>query len=205
MKRLRWGVNREPAVSLPGPDHPNTRLVVQQLLGIARAGRRALVAGRMSEAKYYRDFCSNQLWRLAVDGVTEDGQLRWDGAKYETRLPGRLSSEAARRIRESPELARSAQGALQNRVACDHVVPRNCVSEALIRPDGLDLEDEDAARAFLVAHAEVAILSPEENARLDALGLTSRMPARWWDAPAAEKVRHVLARYEDAGIVVTRA
>jgi hypothetical protein len=158
----------------------------------------------MSEAKYYRDFCSHLIWRLAVDGLTADGQLRWDGAKYETRLPGRLSSEAARRIRESPELAGSAQGALQNKVACDHVVPRNCVSETLIRPDWFDLEDEVSVRAFLFAHAEVAILSPDENERLDAIGLTSKMPARWWEAPAAEKVRHVFARYEDAGIVVRR-
>jgi hypothetical protein len=204
VRRLNWGVNRNPAVALPGPDHPNTRLVTALILNCAKMGRAALARNWPSEAKYYRDLCSQLIWRLAVDGTTCDGQLRWDGAKYETRLRGRLSSEAARKIRESPEFVRAVQGALENRVACDHVVPRNCVAEALIRPDWFDLEDEEAVQTFLVAHAGIAVLSPEENFRLDRLGLTSRMPVCWWDASAADKPRHVFARYEAAGIVVSR-
>ena len=201
--RIRWPQLRDPAVSLPGPDHPNTIRVAGHIIDHARAGRKALAAAQMSEAKYHRDFCSWLLWRLGVDGITSDGQLRYDAAKYETRLPGRLSTEAARAVRESPSFARRAQGALGIHVACDHIVPRNCVAEALISPGWIDLDDEAVARAFVITHAEVAILSPEENLRLQKAGWESDIPDVWWNAPIQEKQEHRMARYEAIGLVVT--
>ncbi len=53
---------------------------------------------------------------------------------------------------------RRAQGALANHLACDHVVPRNCVAEALIRDEWIDLGGADACQELIPTHAEVAIL-----------------------------------------------
>lgn len=114
--------------------------------------------------------------------VTSDGQLRCDGAKYETRLPGRLSSAVARVIRESPELRNRAQGGLQNHVACDHIVPRNCVAEAPISPEGIPHDAPAFAPDFIIAHADVAILSSEVDLRLRRAGWQSDIPASWWEA-----------------------
>jgi hypothetical protein len=90
------------AVSLLPPDHPNVARVTSQILDHARAGEEEFSVRRMTEAKFDRDCCGLLIWRLAVDGLTADGQLRWDATKYETRLARRLSSKAAREIRESP-------------------------------------------------------------------------------------------------------
>jgi hypothetical protein len=70
------------------------------------------------------------------------------------------------------------RSALMNALSCDHIVPRSCVAEALISPAWLDLDDVPFVREFVVALAEVAILSPEENARLDAGGWQSAAPSR---------------------------
>lgn len=95
MVRVDWRQAREPAVALPGRDHPNTIRVADHVLDRARAGRFALERGRLTEAKYHRDNCSVLPWRLGVDGLTGDGQLRFDAAKYETRVSWLLASEAS--------------------------------------------------------------------------------------------------------------
>lgn len=204
MKRFAWPRVTAPAVTLVPPDHPNITRVVAQILDHARAGRGAFLVKRFTEAKYHRDCCSLLIWRLAVDGITADGQIRWDAAKYETRLPGRFSSAAARDIRESPVFKHRGQSALENHVVCDHIVPRNCVAEALVRPDWWDTDDLGAGREFVLTHAEVAIISPDEDAAL-AEAFEARMPEDWWNAPLAEKGRHKLGRYAavDPEIVVT--
>lgn len=203
MKRFAWPRSKEEAIAIPPADHPHTLRVANQILDHARAGRTAFAAGRFAEAKYQRDCCSLLLWRLSVDGLTADGQLRMDAAKWETRLAGRLSSEAARRIREGADLRNRSQSALATRVAPDHIVPRNCVAEVLVRPEWLDLNDAVVANAFVISHAEIAVLSPQENAELKAKGFESRMPERWWDAEIADKALHRFGRYEAANIVVT--
>ena len=203
MARLMFPRNLAPAVHALPREHPNVIRVANQIIDHARAGRAALVANRVSEAKYHCSCCGLLLWRLSVDGLTKDGQLRFDAAKYETRLPGRLSTMAARAIRDSSDLSWRAQSALENKVACDHIVPRNCVGEVLISPEWLDLEDAALAQAFILSHAEVAILSPEENEALNQRGLQSEMPQVWWDAPISGKFTHRFARYEAMGITVT--
>ncbi len=115
MKRINWPRTTDVAVAVPGPTHPNAVRVAAQIRDHARAGRTALLGGRLIEAKYHRDCCSLLLWRLSVDGLTADGQLRMDGAKYEPFLPGRLSTEEARRMRGSPELGRRARWSITSR------------------------------------------------------------------------------------------
>jgi hypothetical protein len=163
-------------------------LVANEIVEHARVGRAAFNARRFADAKYQRDCCALLLWRLSVDGMTADGQLKLDGAKWETRLPGRLSSAAARAIRDSPELTNRSQSALVGHLEPDHIVPRNCVAEVLIRPDWLDLDDLKTTLGFLNSHAEIAVLAPRENQKLADSGLKSKMPASWWDAPLVEKL-----------------
>jgi len=177
-------------------DHPCYIQTVNHLLEIARLGRQAFIDNRYIEAKYYRDVIGLQLWRLSVDGLTASGQVRFDSTKYETRIAGRLSSAEARNIRESSEFANKAQGSLRNHVACDHIVPRNCVAETLIRPEWWDIEDSDSGYEFIFRHADVAIISPTENKRLKDNGLESNMPQEWWDAELHNKSTHRLSRYE---------
>ena len=206
MKRFLWPLVTASAVRLMPPDHPNIVRVVGHILDHARAGQHAFASGKLIDAKYHRDCCGWLIWRLAVDGLTQDGQVRWDGAKYETKLPGRLSSAAARSIRVAARFANKKAAALENHVRCDHVVPRNCVAEVLVRPGWWQPHDEDAGRRFILSHAEVAILSPEENERLHAARLDSKMPAVWWDAPLGEKGEFARSRYEavDPKIDVSR-
>jgi hypothetical protein len=64
-----------------------------------------------------------------------------------------------------------------------------------VRPGWWKPEDVAAGRDFVIAHAEVAILAPEENTLLEDAGLESRMPAEWWDAPLQEKRAVRFARY----------
>jgi hypothetical protein len=170
-------------------------LVADQILQHARAGRAAFIKNRLIDARYHVQVCGWLLWRLGVDGLTEDGQLRWDGAKFETRLPGRWATADARRLRESPAFARRAPSALVNHLACDHILPRNCVAETLVRPDWWDLDDDVGGRAFVTSHAEVAILSAEEDTRLKDAGWESRMPEEWWDAGLEQKSAYLFARY----------
>ena len=160
MKRFSWPHSKDEAVTLLPRDHPNAIRVADQILDHARAGRASFLKKHYIDAKFHRDNCALLIWRLAVDGVTADGQVRWDSAKYETRLPGRRSSAEARSIRESLAFATRAQSALANHVICDHITPRNCVAETLIRPDWWDIDDREGGRDFLFAHAEVAIISP---------------------------------------------
>lgn len=203
MKRFKWPRHSADCVAMPSRDHSSIRLSLRQLLDQARAGRAAFQAKRFYDAKYHRECCALLLWRVSVDGVLASGQLRIDGAKWETRIPGRLSSEAARAIRLSPELRRRKQSSLENKLVSDHIVPRNCLAEALIRPDWVDLDDTDGAFEFILVHAEVAIISPAQNAHLKNLDLNEKMPAAWWDASFSDKEKHRFARYERAGIKVT--
>jgi hypothetical protein len=85
----------------------------------------------------------------------------------------------------------------------DHIVPRNCVAEVLIRPGWLDLDDFQAALGFLNSHAEIAVLAPQENQHLADSNLKSKMPESWWDAPLGEKHALRFARYAAAKIAVT--
>lgn len=204
MKGFDWPRNVDQAVAVPNADHPHVIRVTEQILAHARVGRAAFQAGRMSDAKYERDYCSLLLWRLSADGLTADGQLKIDGAKWETRIPGRLSSAAARSIRESSDMRDRSQSAFMNLLIPDHVVPRNRLVEILIRPDGVDLDDQAAARAFLVAHAEIAVISPKENEKLKDRGFESRMPEEWWSGSFAEKLERRLARYKVAQITLAR-
>lgn len=205
MKRFSWPKSTDEAVVLLPRDHPNVARVTAQILDHARAGQLAFRKGYFTESKYHRDCCSLLIWRLGVDGLTANGQLRLDGAKYETRLSGRLSSDAARKVRESLQFTKRAQSALKNHVACDHIVPRNCVSETLVRPGWWEPDDLEGGRDFLLAHGDVAIISLGEDGRLDDAKLKSRMPAEWWDAPLREKATLRFSRYEweTVDIVVT--
>lgn len=207
MKRFTWPNSKDEAVALLPQDHPNVARVIGQILDHARAGQASFRKRHFIEAKFHRDSCALLIWRLAVDGITADGQVRWDSAKYETRLPGRLSSDEACSIRESLAFAKRAQSALANHVVCDHIVPRNCVAEVLIRPDWWNPDDLEGGRDFLLTHAEVAIISPGEEERLDhaKLKLRSKMPGEWWDAPLRQKTALRFSRYksEDVDIVVT--
>lgn len=205
MRRYAWPRASHDATALVPADHAAFELIAGHILDHAVAGRSAFEAGSFAEAKYHRDCCGLGLWRLGVDGLTPDGQIRWDGAKYETRLPGRLSSEEARRVRESVELRGKKASALRNRLACDHIVPRNCVAEALLRPGGWVTTDREGGLQFLRAHAEVAILSLDEERRLG-LNWKEKMPAVWWDAPFQEKVMYAHSRYDAVAprITVTR-
>ncbi len=196
MKRYSWPRITERAVRLIPPDHVVFRTVADQIVSHGRLGQQAFTDKRFVDAKYHRDVCGLLLWRLGVDGLTEDGQLKLDGAKYETRLPGRWSSGAAKEIRESSPFVGRAPGALMNHVACDHIVPRNCVAETLVRPGWWNPEDVDGGRRFIMAHAEIAVLSPGENQRLKDKDLEARMPAAWWDAPLDRKSEFRFARYE---------
>lgn len=205
MKRFDWPRASHDAIALVPGDHAAVTLIAGHILDHAVAGRSAFETGRVAEAKYHRDCCGLLLWRLGVDGLTPDGQIRWDGAKYETRLPGRLSSKDARDVRESAEFRNKVASSLETHVACDHIVPRNCIAEALIRPGGWDTADRDSGLQFLRDHAEVAILSLDEDRRLS-VNWKEKMPAAWWDAPFREKVEHAHSRYEavEPRVVVTR-
>ncbi|HMY18436.1 MAG TPA: hypothetical protein PKA58_19050 [Polyangium sp.] len=205
MKCFKWPPTKDEAVALIPRDHPNVVRVVGQILEHGRAGQACFRRGRFIEAKFHRDCCALLIWRLAVDGITADGQVRWDSAKYETRLPGRLSSEEARSIRESLAFADRAQSALENHVACDHIVPRKCVAETLVRPHWWDPDDLESGRDFVITHAEVAIISPFEDKRLDDAKLRSKMPTDWWNASLKDKAALRFSRYRSDGvnIVVT--
>lgn len=163
MERFSWPRITKPAVMLIPHDHPCYIQTVNHLLEMARLGRQAFINNRYIEAKYCRDVIGLLLWRLSVDGLTASGQIRFDSTKYETRLAGRLSSAEARSIRESAEFTNKAQGSLRNHVACDHIVPRNCVAETLIRPEWWDAEDRQSGLEFISRHADVAIISLKEN------------------------------------------
>jgi hypothetical protein len=203
MRRFNWPEHRVDSLAVPPRDHPAIRLALAQTIDHARAGRLAFQKQRLLDAKYHRDCCALLLWRLSVDGVGADGQIRIDGAKWETRMPERLSSEAARAIRNSSPLTRCKQSALMSKLVPDHIVPRNCVAETLIRPDWLDLDDVHAAEEFVLVHAEIAILAPTEETRLKDLDLRHKVPAAWWDAPLSEKSSLRFRRYESVGIAVT--
>jgi len=205
MNDFIWPTVRDPVVSLLLPDHPCMLLTLAQILDHARAGRMALKADRIVEAKYYCECCAERLWRLGVDGLTEKGEVRWNAAKYEVRLPGRLSSAAARHIRGLKANVERAQSFFEKKLKCEHIVPRRCVPDALICSDSWDLEDEEGGRQFLLAHGKVAIITPPEDERLTSAGFKRTMPREWWAAPLAEKANLVLLRYERCNppIVVT--
>lgn len=194
----------EAAVRLVPNEHAAMRLIAGHILDYAVAGQRAVAEKRLVEAKYYRDCCGQLIWRLGVDGLTASGQLRWDGAKYETRIPGRLSSESARAIRDSSKFSGQPPSALMNHLACEHIVPKSCLAGALVQPGGWDPCDRETGMKFLFAHAEVAILSPEEDARLKGRWKQD-MPDEWWLAPLAERASLRFSRYQAVSpqIVVT--
>ena len=70
MRGFAWPRNVDQAVAMPNADHPHVVRVAEQILAHARVGRAAFLAGRMSDAKYERDYCSLLLWRLSADGLT---------------------------------------------------------------------------------------------------------------------------------------
>lgn len=77
------------------------------------------------------------------------------------------------------------------RLMVDHAIPLRVLRHMLF--DDPALRSIDALRAFLQAHYRLGVLTFDENARLNSLGLVSAMPSDW-------NGRDVFARYAVAGI-----
>ena len=183
--------------------HPLLTSIVDDMLQRARDARRTLEQQPDADVRYYRCYLKERLWRIDIDGILPDGSLCWEGTKYETRVRERMSSQAAREVREGARFKSRSPRALMNHLCCDHIVPRSCVADVLIYPAyGLDLDDVPAARNFVLDHAEVAIIHSNENSSLKAADLESKMSQPWWDAPLHEKARLRMCRYDQVSLSV---
>lgn len=93
-------------------------------------------------------------------------------------------SEAASELRNHPDRRRL--------LVHEHVIPKSIVIQLLLL---LPAPTGDSVYQLLAANCIGAVITREEDARLNSLGLRSRMPTEWDENDA-------WARYKHAGIVI---
>jgi hypothetical protein len=80
----------------------------------------------------------------------------------------------------------------QRMLVHEHVVPKSIVIQWLLK---LSTPTADSVNQLLESYCKGAVLTREEDARLNGLGLRSKMPSGWDE-------KDVWARYTSAGIVL---
>ena len=101
--------------------------------------------------------------------------------------------EALRRAHfVSVAAARTLGGFVRDRLVKDHAVPVALLRDLLFDEQPRTIEE---IRAFLLRHYRIGIITQEEDERLRAAGLRSRMPEDW------RREESPFGRYEQVGIV----
>ena len=146
--------------------------------------------------RYLLKVISTAAWRLGVDGLTEEGGLKYDGAKYETKLKGRYSSTKARDIRD--EKTDRAQSAMYEAgLRSEHTVPRIEFARWLILNVQSSLEgDKDKLRERIMKLCQVAVIHKDED-RAISKDDQSQMPDGWWPLSWEEKESRLQIRYKE--------
>lgn len=123
-------------------------------------------------------------WRWTADAVSPaTGVVVPDAIKYDVRyLPH--SAEAALVFAQYPK-------ELGKRLTHEHTVPLNLLAEKVLN---LESDDRKPIREVFGEYCRAAILTKEEDGRLNSAGLRSVMPPGWSFGD------NILARYSHVGI-----
>lgn len=192
LQSLKRATAREQAVDSTNgkTDLPFIRIHVSYMISVALEAAKELSqyneTGARQQAlnlRYYLKILSGAIWRLGVDGLTKCRGLRFDGAKYETDLPGRYASKEARRRRKAHS-DRTQSGLYEHGLRSEHAVPRIVVARWLVlNVDTTKSLESNVANLIdsLMELSKVVILTKEQDESVSGQkGLKSNMPSSDW-------------------------